>query len=240
MIPQGIPSYLLAGVVLGVVAIASRSILIPILVHLIFNMSALALLNLAGMETLGRPVWIPAGILVPALLIFGIIFGYFVRKLPPQSEIQYPLPEQDRPPVTLDVEPPEDSLPPISPERRRLGWLAVGCAVILGTAVILGLFSYSIYQSHSRQNHAMLIEDMKQNVLESLPPSEKQRARIEQSFDALTAVNDAGRLGLLQMGRIYGTYLQASSDGSITLDEVEVLLEEIRSVVRESPPTRRL
>ena len=133
-----------------------------------------------------------------------------------------------------------DSFSSIPPERRRLGWLTVGCAVILGTVVILGLFSYSIYQSHSQQNHAMLIEDMKQNVLASLPPSERQRPRVEESFNALSAVNEAGRLGLLQMGRVYGTYLQASSDGSITLDEVEVLLEEIRSVLQESLPTRRL
>jgi hypothetical protein len=140
----------------------------------------------------------------------------------------------------LEAEEPEDALSAISPERRRLGWLAVGCAVVVGTVVILGLFSYSIYQSHSRQNQAMLIEDMKENVLASLPPSERQRMRVEEGFDALTAANEAGRLGLLQMGRVYGVYLQASSDGSITIDEVEVLLEEIYAIVGESPTKKRL
>jgi hypothetical protein len=140
----------------------------------------------------------------------------------------------------MEAETPLDSFSTIPPERRRLGWLTVGCAVIFGTVVILGLFSYSIYQSHSRQNHALLIEDMKQNVLASLPPSEKQRIRVEEGFDALAGVNEAGLLGFLQMFRVYGTYLQASSDGSITLDEIEILLEEIRSVVQENPPTKRL
>jgi membrane protease YdiL (CAAX protease family) len=239
MIPQGIPSYFLAGVVLGIVAIATRSILVPMVVHLIFNMSALALLNLAGIETLGRPLWIPAGILVPALLIFGLILGYFVRKMPAPAPRELPLTPQAPSPFP-ESEPLPDSLATISPERRRLGWLAVGCAVVLGTAVILGLFSYFIYQGGSRQNHAVLIEDMKQNVLKSLPPTASQRRRVEQRFEALAAVNEAGRLGLLDMGRVYGIYLQSNSDGSITLDEIEVLLEEIDSIVEANPPTRRL
>jgi membrane protease YdiL (CAAX protease family) len=239
MIPQGIPSYFLAGVVLGIVAISTRSILIPIVVHLIFNMSALALLNLVGIETLGQPVLIPAVILVPALLVFGLILGYFVKKMPAPAARNLPL-TPPAPSLFPDGDSLPDSLATIPPERRRLGWLAVGCAAVIGTTVILGLFSYSIYQGRSRQNHAVLIEEMKQDVLRSIPPTSNQRWRIERRFEALAAVNEAGRLGLLDMGRVYGIYLQSSSDGSITLDEIEVLLEEIDSILEVNPPTRRL
>jgi membrane protease YdiL (CAAX protease family) len=239
MIPQGIPSYFLAGVVLGVVAIATGSIVVPIVVHLIFNMSALALLNLAGIETLGRPVWVPAGILVPALLIFGLTLGYFVKKMPAPAQPELPA-GSNAPFRYPEIEPPQDSFAAIPPEKRRLGWLAVGCAVVLGTVVLLGLFFGLHYMGHSKDNYTVLIEDMKQDVLASLPPTASQRQRVEQRFEALAAANEAGRLGLLDMGRIYGVYLQSNSDGSITLDEIETLLDEIDAVIEVNPPPRRL
>jgi membrane protease YdiL (CAAX protease family) len=76
-----LPSFLAAGLVLGVTALATGSIVVPVVIHFLNNASALALLNLAGLETLGDPVWIPPGILVPAVAIFVLSLGYYARRL---------------------------------------------------------------------------------------------------------------------------------------------------------------
>jgi hypothetical protein len=111
----------------------------------------------------------------------------------------------------------------------------------LGTVVIFGLFSYSIFLTHSRQLFASMITTMKEEVLESLPPSaDPQERRVAQSFDALSGVNRAGRLRIVQMGRLNWVYIRAISDGTITEQEVDGLLEEIRGILREATPVRRL
>ncbi|HEY7820981.1 MAG TPA: CPBP family intramembrane glutamic endopeptidase, partial [Vicinamibacteria bacterium] len=54
-----LPSFAVAGLVLGLTALSTRSIVVPVVVHFVNNASALALVNLAGLETLGDPIWIP-------------------------------------------------------------------------------------------------------------------------------------------------------------------------------------
>ena len=103
----------------------------------------------------------------------------------------------------------QDHLATVSPQRRRLGWLAVGCAVVGGTVVILSLFSFSIYHTYSRELHASWIRTMKQEVLGAIPPTE--RSRVEEGFDALASANEAGRLSLSQIGRLNWIYVEASS-----------------------------
>ncbi len=76
-----LPSFIAAGVVLGVTALATRSIVVPMVIHFLNNASALALVNLAGLETLGDPVWIPPEILVPAVVIFVLCLSYYARRL---------------------------------------------------------------------------------------------------------------------------------------------------------------
>jgi membrane protease YdiL (CAAX protease family) len=76
-----LPSFLAAGLVLGLAALASRSIAVPILIHFLNNASALALVNLAGLETLGDPVWVPAEILLPAVATFVLSLVYYLRRL---------------------------------------------------------------------------------------------------------------------------------------------------------------
>jgi membrane protease YdiL (CAAX protease family) len=76
-----LPSFAAAGLVLGVAALATRSIVVPVVIHFLNNASALALVNLAGLETLGDPVWIPPGILVPAIAIFVLCLSYYARRL---------------------------------------------------------------------------------------------------------------------------------------------------------------
>ncbi len=76
-----LPSFVAAGLVLGLAALASRSIAVPILIHFLNNASALALVNLLGVETLGDPVWIPGEILLPATAIFVLCLVYYLRRL---------------------------------------------------------------------------------------------------------------------------------------------------------------
>jgi len=76
-----LPSFAAAGLVLGLTALATRSIAVPVVIHFLNNVSALALVNLAGLETLADPVWIPAVILLPAVAIFVLSVIYYARRL---------------------------------------------------------------------------------------------------------------------------------------------------------------
>lgn len=236
LIWQVLPSYVLAGIVLGITALASGSILIPIVIHLVFNTSALLLLNVAQIETLGRPVWTPAGILIPALVLFGLTLGHFLRKMSQVPEERTDTADHR---FFLPEGPSRDeSLSSIPLERRRLGCLAVGCAVAAGTFVILTLFTFSIYQMYSRQLNASWLRLMEEEVLASAPPTE--RPRVERGFEALSSINEAGNLTLSQIVRLNWLYIDASADGAISPNEMEALLDEIQSILRESSPVKRL
>ncbi len=76
-----LPSFAVAGMVLGLTALSTRSIVVPVVIHFLNNASALALVNLAGLETLGDPIWIPAEILLPAMAIFALCVFYYSRRL---------------------------------------------------------------------------------------------------------------------------------------------------------------
>ena len=74
------------------------------------------------------------------LVVLPEILGYFVKKMPTPATQNLPLTPPD-PSLFPEDDSLPDSLATIPPERRRLGWLAVGCAAVIGTTVILGLFS---------------------------------------------------------------------------------------------------
>ncbi|HJS73663.1 MAG TPA: type II CAAX endopeptidase family protein [Vicinamibacteria bacterium] len=76
-----LPSFAAAGLVLGLTALSTRSIVVPVVIHFLNNASALALVNLAGLETLGDPIWIPPEILLPAIAIFTLSVLYYSRRL---------------------------------------------------------------------------------------------------------------------------------------------------------------
>jgi membrane protease YdiL (CAAX protease family) len=81
MLPWGFPSYFLAGLALGLATVATSSLAVPILVHFLNNLTALALVNLTGVETLGRPVWVPLPLLLPALLVFALVMRHYLQRL---------------------------------------------------------------------------------------------------------------------------------------------------------------
>ncbi len=246
LIPQGMPSYVLAGVVLGITAVATESILIPIVIHAVNNMAAILLLNVADMDSLGQPDWIPPQILIPAFLIFAITLAYYVRRT---SESESPAPSLSSSGPASEPEPAPDVSPEhfVDPDpavavlnRKTLGWLAVGCAALGGFLVVLGLFLMSLlYLPQVRHER---IRDMQQDLLDALPPSspEPLASRITEEFDALLDFNESGRFGATEFLRLMWINSAAQYDGTISEEEIEAILTRIRLILRENTRVRHL
>lgn len=254
-----LPSFAAAGLVLGTVALATRSIVIPIVIHATNNAAALALMNLAGLETLGDPIWIPPTILVPALAIFVLTMGYFLRRLTlaalaedarrprPSAESRaddaYADAANEGAPISLPQSSMRlsDELAGVPPQRRRLGWLVTAAAVVGGTLVLLGLFVFSVLASFPREHQAALIEQVRARSLEQLAPEARGRAdELDSAFDALDAVNDAGALQWRHVAGVAMTFARATSDGGLENEDVDRLVTAIRDVVAATAAPRRL
>jgi membrane protease YdiL (CAAX protease family) len=240
-----LPTFAAAGIVLGVAALATRSIVIPIFIHFINNIAAMALVNLAGLETLGDPLWIPPTILLPATAIFILTMGFYLRRLaltpapapPPQPR------EPESEPLVLPHEPRtlRQELATVSEPKRRLGWLVVVAAVLIGTSVLLGLFVYSNYLLNPRGFHAAIIEALDQEATRQLAPEASDRAPdLEAGFKALTELNEAGNLEWSELFRVLVAYADASADGTIDSADVDSVLAVIHDVVEAAAKPRSL
>ena len=229
VMPQGLASYMLAGVVLGITAIATDSILIPILIHTVNNASAIMLLNMSELESLGQPVWIPPGILIPAVLIFTLTLTHYLRRA---KETDAPDPPRPSPEPLWSTAHEEQ---PIA--RRNLGWLAVGCAVIGGAVVVLGLFSFSLLYAPQLRHQPIL--EMKETLLEAAGHGPLS-ARITAELDALLEFNDSEQLSVSEFLQLMWIYSEARSDGVVTEEEIETVLREVRFILKENAPVRRL
>ncbi|MGH9460973.1 MAG: lysostaphin resistance A-like protein, partial [Vicinamibacteria bacterium] len=242
LIPQGMPSYVLAGVVLGITAVATESILIPIVIHAVHNTTSILLLNLADMESLGQPVWVPPQILIPAVLIFVIALVYYLRRTPepePRNVPSFPppasAPSHDLPSARLvDTDPAAPVL-----KRRALGWLVVVSAALGGFLVVIGLFLISLL--YSPQARRQPIRDMQEDLLDALPPSaELLASRVRLEFDALLEFNESGNMRVTEFLRLVWIYSAARSDGTISEDEIEELLSRVRLILHENVRVRHL
>ncbi|MGH9323494.1 MAG: lysostaphin resistance A-like protein [Vicinamibacteria bacterium] len=239
-----LPGFVAAGLVLGFLALATRSIVVPILVHFLNNASALALVNLADLETLGDPVWIPPEILIPALAIFVLTMSYYARKLSPETSPPAPageVPVVEARPGGHGRPSYAEELASVPPRRRRLGWLILIAAVLVGSSVLMGLFVYSLYVSHPQAVQATLIQALSEESRHRLDPDASDRAEdLAGAFDALSAVNDAGSLSLRHLFRVARSYAETSADGSIDSEEVDTLLASIKEAIGSSTSPRRL
>ncbi len=249
LIPQGMPSYVLAGAVLGITAVATESILIPIVIHAVNNTAAILLINVADMDSLGQPVGIPPQILIPAVLIFAITLAYYVRRM---SESESPAAPSFASSGSAS-EPNPAPTPEVSPEhfvdpdpavqvlkRKTLGWLAVGCAAVGGFLVVFGLFLMSLL--YLPQVRDQRIRDMQQDLLDTLPPSSPGplASRITEEFDALLDFNESGQLGATEFLRLVWINSAARVDGTISEEEIEAILTRIRLILRENTRVRHL
>jgi membrane protease YdiL (CAAX protease family) len=259
-----LPSIAAAGVVLGFTALATRSIVVPILIHFVNNLYVLALVNLAHLETLGDPVWIPPEILLPAVAIFVLTMAYYGRHLasPPApastassivtrgdgSEREMERGEWGERGADSTNAPTLRRHPTLSEElatipgpRRRLGWAVVVLAILLGSSVLLGLFFWIAYRARPESIQKPFIQAMSQDALERLAPEARGReGDISSSFRALEAVSDSGRLDESHLWDVLRVYAESVADGSVDSAEAEILVTAIRRAVAGATSPRRL
>lgn len=220
---------LAAGIVLGFVALATRSIVIPMFVHFTNNVIQLLLFNLADLETLGDPVWIPPTILLPALAMFALSWGYYLRRLEPEPE-----PEPER--ITIPHHPTSigEELSSVPEDRRRLGWLVVSMAIVTGVLVLLGLFGWSVYSFNPERFQAPGIEMLERRVIAALEPGASDKAApITSAFRALQALNESGQLQLHDLVTVWQTYRERSADGGLDAQDADTLVEAIHKMVTD-------
>ncbi len=129
----------------------------------------------------------------------------------------------------------------VSPGRRRLGWLVLAAAVLLGTTVLLLLFVSSLYLSNPPAMHATFIEALSHETTRRLDPDAMERAEdLDEAFRALSAANDARNLGWRQLWAVTRAYAETSADGTIDSNDVDAIVESIREAVMGATAPRRL
>jgi hypothetical protein len=129
----------------------------------------------------------------------------------------------------------------VPPGRRRLGWLVLAGAVLLGTTVLLSLFFSSLYLSNPPAMQATFIETLSRETSRRLDSGAMEREEdLEGAFLALSAANDAGTLGWRELWLVMRAYAEASADGTIDSDDVDALIESVRGAVMEATAPRRL
>ncbi len=162
-----LPNYFVAGAILGIAALATGSILVPISIHLFHNTAALLLSNLTGLRTLGEPVWTPAGILVPALAILAIGVGHWIRRMSRKGRQDAATPPPDTDIPEMPPPPPQalaigENLKQVPAGRRRLGLVVMVSAVGGGIFLSLGLFLFLGYVVDPGSQRAAAIQHLRQ------------------------------------------------------------------------------
>lgn len=239
---------LAAGIILGFVTLATGSIVIPMFVHFANNFIQILLLNLAGLETLGDPVWIPPSILIPAVAMFALTWGYYMRRLDPEPESEPSSgsesdDRQARERITIPdkTESILEDLSSVPAARRRLGWLVVAGAVFAGVAVLTALFAWSIYFIYPERVLDRGIEVLETRITATLEPSAREKEpQIESAFQALSVLNESGQLELRDLAGVMRHHLELSADGGLDANDAEALVEGIRRVVMDRTKPRAL
>ncbi|HXV63247.1 MAG TPA: type II CAAX endopeptidase family protein [Vicinamibacteria bacterium] len=237
------PSFAAAGIVLGVAAMSSRSLVVPVAIHFTNNLSALALVNLADLETLGDPVWIPGSILLPALAVFALCATYFLRKLPPAPARKPVVPRRSTDDVASLAAGSSitDALASVPGLRRRLGWLVVGAALAIGVTILTGLFFFTVYAAYPQSVQGRIIEFLGRTCTERLTPEAHHRGReLAVAFDVLASSNENGALAPSQLGKVIVACARVSADQELHDPEVDELLAVIREAAGLTDAPRRL
>lgn len=243
-----LPNYFVAGVVLGLAAMATRSILIPISIHLVHNVAALLLFNLTDIETLGDPLWTPAGILAPAVGILAIGVFVYLRELRGDRSETAPAPVPDAQAETSLPAPPPgalsigEDLQGVRPTSRRLGFVFLALSMIAGLLIAVGLFVYLGYLTNPGPQRAAAIQSLRQIAHESLADDAAvRREEIDAAFETLTELNREGRVGFRHIWRAIRVVAAATTDGEFGDRDVEALLMAVGGIHQDAgdrpPPT---
>ncbi len=239
-----LPNYFVAGIVLGLAATGTGSILVPISIHLFHNVAALLLFNLADLETLGDPLWTPAGILIPAIGILMIGGAVYLRGMTAEirksasvrktadstSETLLPGPPPGAFNITRDlIEVPRG--------RRRLGFLVLAASMIAGLLIASGLVGYLGYLTDPGPPRAAAIQMLHRISRESLTPEAAARgAEIDAAFETLSELNREGRIRFRHLWRAAQVVAAATADGDFGDLDVERLLMTVGTIRREQRP----
>ncbi len=128
----------------------------------------------------------------------------------------------------------------VPPGRRRLGFVVIAAAVVVGTSVLFVLFLSSIYMSDPAAMHRTLLDTMSREIAARLGPDAAGREEeIANAVRELAAANDSGSLGFRELFSITRTYIETSADGTIDAEDVDALIETIRDAVMETTTPRR-
>ncbi len=128
----------------------------------------------------------------------------------------------------------------VSPGRRRLGFLVIAAAVVVGTSVLFILFLSSIYMSDPPAMQRTLLDTMSREIAARLGPDAADREEeIADAFRELAAANNSGSLGFREVFGITRAYVETSADGTIDAKDADVLIETIREAVMETTTPRR-
>ena len=240
-----LPNYFVAGLVLGLAAMATRSILVPISIHLFHNVAALLLFNLTDIETLGEPLWIPGGILVPAVGILAIGVFIYLRELGPPEPDKPSAPAPDAPPETWLPSPPPgalsiaEDLREVPAGSRRSGFAILALAMMAGLFIAVGLFVYMGYLTNPGPQRAAAIQQLRQIAHESLADEATGRqAEIDAAFETLTELNREGRVGFRHVWRAATVIATATTDGEFGNADVESLLMAVGGIRQDAEERR--
>ena len=238
-----LPNYFVAGLVLGLAAMATRSILVPISIHLFHNVAALLLFNLTDIDTLGDPLWIPGGILVPAAGILAIGVFIYLRDLGAEETDKSPAPGAPQetwlpspPPGALSI---AEDLRDVPSGSRRFGFVFLALAMIAGLFIAVGLFVYLGYLTNPGPQRAAAIQQLRQIAHESLADEAASRqAEIDAAFETLTELNREGRVGLRHVWRAATVVATATTDGEFGNADVESLLMAVGGIRQDAEDRR--
>ena len=240
-----LPNYFVAGIVLGLAAMATRSILVPISIHLVHNVAALLLFNLTDIETLGDPLWIPGGILIPAAGILGIGVFVYLRDLGEDRDEAAPSPVPVTPDEAWLPSPPPgtsgigEDLRNVPSGSRRLGFVFLALSLMGGLLIAVVLFVYLGYLTNPGTQRAAAIQQLRQIAHESLAEDAANReAEIDAAFETLTELNREGRVGLRHVWRAATVVATATTDGEFGNGDVESLLMAVGGIRQDAEDRR--
>jgi hypothetical protein len=129
----------------------------------------------------------------------------------------------------------------VSPGRRRLGYLVIAGAILLGTAVLLSFFVSSLYMSNPQAAEAAILEALSRSIAGQLDPDAMDRAaEIDDAFRMLTTATETSPLGWRALWALLQVTAEAGADGVIEVKEVDALLAALRDAARRATTPQRL